>query len=182
MHLNSRRLAQAIAYVEEQMSEPLAVYLNDHLAGAQIAVHLLEAMCNQHEEENYREFAKTLLAEIQSDDDTLRKIIGAVAEEPSGIKNAAGWLLEKLTRLKLGHTRSAGLELFESLEMLSLGIAGKSSLWKALKIVTERDVRLRGYDFDTLLHRAHNQFQAVERLRVRLAPQVFSPTLESRPK
>jgi hypothetical protein len=155
------------------MPEPLAVYLKDHLGGAQVAVHLLEAMCNQHEEELYREFAKRLLPDIQSDDNTLRSMIGAIGEEPSSIKNAGGWLLEKLTRLKLGHTRSADLDMFESLEMLSLGIAGKRSLWKALQIVSREDVRLREYDFETLLRRADDQFQAVEQERLRLASHVF---------
>jgi hypothetical protein len=155
------------------MSEPLGIYLKDHLGGAQVAVHLLEAMCNQHEEELYREFASRLLPDIQSDDETLRNIIATIDDEPSGIKNAGGWLLEKLTRLKLGHTGSVGLEMFESLEMLSLGITGKRSLWKALQVVAKEDIRLREYDFETLLQRAEDQFQTVERERLRLAPQVF---------
>lgn len=162
-----------VCSVEVQMSKSLGIYLKDHLGGAQIAVQLLEAMCNRQEDERYREFAKRLLPDIQSDDNTLRSIIEAIAEEPSGIKNAGGWLLEKLTRVKLGHARSAGLELFESLEMLSLGIAGKRSLWKALQVISKEDIRLAKYDFNALLHRADDQFNAVEEERLRLAPEVF---------
>jgi hypothetical protein len=165
---------------EVQMSESLGIYLRDHLGGAQIAVQLLEAMCNRQEDERYREFAKRLLPDIQSDDNTLRSIIEAIAEEPSGIKNAGGWLLEKLTRLKLGHTRSVGLELFESLEMLSLGIAGKRSLWKALEVISKEDIRLAKFDFNTLLHRADEQYQAVEQERLRLARQVFVSEIGSK--
>jgi hypothetical protein len=161
------------------MSEPLGIYLKDHLGGAQVAVHLLEAMSNQNDEEKYREFAKRLLPDIQSDDDTLRKILGSIAEEPSHIKNAGGWLLETLARLKLGHTRSVGLEMFESLEILSLGIMGKRSLWRALAVVSKDDIRLGEYDFDTLLRRAEEQFELVEQERLRLAQQVFVCKIES---
>jgi hypothetical protein len=160
---------------EAHMSESLGIYLRDHLGGAQIAVQLLQAMCDKQEDERYRDFAKRILPEIQADDNTLRSIIEAIAEEPSSIKNAGGWLLEKLTRLKLGHTRSARLELFEALEMLSLGIAGKRSLWKALQAISKQDIRLDKYDFNTLLHRADDQFQAIDNERLRLARQVFVP-------
>lgn len=155
------------------MSEPLGVYLQDHLGGAQIAVHLLEAMCEQHEQAEYRQFAEKLLPQIQSDDKTLRNIIAAIDEEPSGAKNAGGWLLEKLTRLKLGHTRSTGLEMFESLEMLSLGIAGKRSLWIALKVLSKEDARLSEFDFDALVQRADDQSGLAEQERLRLIPQAF---------
>ena len=155
------------------MPEPLAIYLKDHLAGARVALNQLEAMCNEHEDERYREFAKRLLPDIQSDDNTLRSIVEAIDEEPSGIRNAGGWLLEKMARLKLGHTKTEGFELFESLEMLSVGIIGKRSLWKALQIVSKEDSRLLKFDFDTLLHRADDQFQSVEEERLRLVPRVF---------
>jgi hypothetical protein len=158
---------------EVDVSESLGIYLRDHLGGAQIAVQLLEAMCDKQEDERYREFAKRLLPDIESDDNTLRSILEAIDEEPSGIKNAGGWLLEKLTRLKLGHARSPGLDLFEALEMLSLGIAGKRSLWKALQVISKEDIRLGKFDFNTLLHRADEQYQAVEQERLRLARQVF---------
>ena len=155
------------------MSESLGIYLRDHLGGAQIAVQLLEGMSKHQEDARYRELAKRLLPEIQADDNTLRSITEAIGEDPSAIKNAGGWLLEKLTRLKLGHTRSAGLELFEALEMLSVGIAGKRSLWKALQVVSKEDGRLNRFDFVTLLHRADDQFQSVEEERLRIAARVL---------
>ena len=157
------------------MSVALGTYLKDHLGAAQVAIQLLEAMCDQHKEERYREFARRVLPEIQSDDETLRSIIAAIAEEPSSIKNAGGWLLEKMARLKLGHTGSSDLEMFESLEMLSLGVAGKRSLWKALQIVSPADARLGTFDFAELLHRAEDQFDTIEHERLRLARQVLTP-------
>jgi hypothetical protein len=160
------------------MSELLGTYLRDHLGGAQVAVQLLEGMCTHQKDPRYREFAKGLLPEIQADDNTLRSIIEGISEDPSAIKNAGGWLFEKLTRLKLGHTRSVGLDLFESIEMLSLGIAGKRSLWKALQVVARADRRLGKFDFESLLHRADDQFQLVEQERLQLASRVFATSNE----
>jgi hypothetical protein len=151
------------------MPEPLAIYLSDHLGGAQIAIHLLEAMRDQNDEEYYRDFAKRLLPEIKADDEALRGILASIDKKASTLKNAGGWLLEKLTRLKLGHTRSAGFQMFESIEILSLGIAGKRSLWKALQALSEIDQRLRQFDLARLLRRAEDQFEMVEHERIHLA-------------
>jgi hypothetical protein len=66
--------------------------------------------------------------------------------------------------------------------MLSLGIAGKQSLWKALRIASNEDHRLREYDFDLLLRRAEDQFELVEQERLRLVPRVFVVNSESHAK
>jgi hypothetical protein len=179
LHLKSEAASAILVWFGKvQMSESLGIYLRDHLGGAQVAVELLEGMCKHQEDARYRDLAKRLLPEIQTDDNVLRNVIQAIGEDQSEIKNAGGWLLEKLTRLKLGHTRSAGLELFEALEMLSIGIAGKRSLWKALQVVSKEDGRLNRFDFGTLLHRADDQFQSVEEERLRLAARVFARSNE----
>jgi hypothetical protein len=136
------------------MSEPLVTYLNDHLAGAQVAIHLLESMRNQNDDQEFRQFASVLLPEIQADDQTLRHIAEKIGSGPSGIKQVGGWLLEKAARLKLGHTGSRSFELFQSMELLALGVQGKLFLWGALRAALGQDARLRGYDFDSLIVRA----------------------------
>jgi hypothetical protein len=158
------------------MSEPLVIYLNDHLAGAQIAVQLLESMRNQNDDQEFRQFASVLLPEIQADDQTLRHIAEKIGSGPSGIKQVGGWLLEKAARLKLGHTGSKSFELFQSMELLALGIQGKLSLWKALRMALGQDTHLRGYDFDSLIVRAQEQYDRAEGQRLKLAQTVLSPT------
>jgi hypothetical protein len=156
------------------MSDPLATYLNDHLGGAQIALQLLEAMRDQHDEQRFRDFAEKLLPRIQADDQTLRSITEKIGSSPSTVKQAGGWLLEKASRLKLGHTGSADFEMFESLELLALGILGKLSLWKALRASAERNARLVEYDFQALIRRAEQQYDMVESQRLELARTVLS--------
>ena len=157
------------------MSEPLVTYLNDHAGGAQIAVQLLEAMRDQHDDQEFRQFASVLLPEIQADDLTLRHIAEKIGSGPNAIKQVGGWLLEKAARLKLGHTGSTSFELFESLELLALGIYGKLSLWKALQAASSSDARLHEYDFETLVGRAQQQYDDVESKRLNLARTVLSP-------
>lgn len=157
------------------MTEALATYLNDHLGGAEIAVQVLETMCEQHEDAKFREFAAALLPEIQKDDEVLRSIAKKIGHGPSAIKQAGGWFLEKLARLKLGHGGSADFEMFESLELLSVGIQGKLCLWKALDSASRLDARLRAYDFETLISRAVQQYEQVEAERLNLAQKVFVP-------
>jgi len=157
------------------MSEPLVTYLNDHLGGAKIAVQLLEAMRDQHDDERFRQFASMMLPEIQADDHTLRSIAESIGTGPSIVKEAGGWLFEKFARVKLGHTGSTGFRMFESLELLSLGIQGKLCLWKALQAASHEDSRLRAYAFDDLLSRAQQQYEKVETQRLDLAQSVVSP-------
>jgi hypothetical protein len=158
------------------MSDPLVAYLNDHLAGAEIAVQVLEAMRDQHDDPRFREFAGVLLPEIQADDAKLRSIAEKIGPGPSAIKQAGGWLLEKLARFKLGHTGSSNFEMFESLELLAVGIHGKQCLWKALQVASGLDSRLREYDFEALVSRAQQQYEKVESERLNLAQTVLSPS------
>jgi len=162
------------------MADPLATYINDHLGGAQIALQVLESMRDQHDDQQFRDFADALLPEIQYDDQTLRTISETIGPGPSAAKQVGGWLLEKLARLKLGHTGSTDLKMFESIELLVLGIHGKLCLWKALEVASKQDSRLAAYDFKVLIDRARQQYDKVERHRLILARTVLLPAAEER--
>jgi hypothetical protein len=160
------------------MSEPLITYLHDHLGGAQLAIQLLEGMRDQHDDPTFRDLTSALLPEIQADDAMLRSIAEKIGASPSVIKQAGGWLVEKFARVKLGHTGSTNFEMFESLELLALGIHGKLILWKALRAASELDSRLRQFDFEELVSRAQQQYDKVETHRLNLAETVLSSPAE----
>jgi hypothetical protein len=155
------------------MAEALATYVNDHLGGAQVALQILEAMRDDHDNPFFREFASNLLPEIRADDRTLQTIAEKIGSGPSALKQTGGWLLEKAARLKLGHTGSTDFEMFESLELLALGIQGKICLWKALSENSIVDSRLREYRFEALIDRAQQQYEQVEAARLNLARTVL---------
>jgi hypothetical protein len=158
------------------MSEPLVTYVNDHLGGARIALQLLEAMRDQHDDQRFRDFGAALLPEIQADDRTLRSIAEKIGSGPSAVKEVGGWLLEKASRVKLGHTGSKGFAMFESIELLVIGIHGKLCLWKALQVASRHDSRLHEFDFEELIGRAQQQYDKVEAERLNLAQTALLPT------
>lgn len=160
------------------MSDPLAVYLHDHLAGSRMAVDVLGNMRDQHDGEPLGRFAAALIEQIEEDRKTLREIlerVGAPRSDP--LKEAMAWLAEKLTRAKLRRRAGRGVGMLEALETVSLGILGKRALWRALAAVEPGEPRLRGLDFERLIGRAEAQHADVEDRRMEAARSV----LPSRP-
>ena len=151
------------------MSDPLATYVHDHLAGAVVAINLLETMREQYAGEPLGRFAAELLVEVEADQAVLQGLAGRVGAEPSLLKEAVGWLGEKASRLKLGRRGAGEFGTFEALEALALGILGKLGLWRALGLVAATDGRLHGVDFEQLAARAQAQHARVEAHRLEMA-------------
>src|ERR1700749_3020102 len=63
----------------------------------------------------------------------------------------------------------AGLGRLEELEMLSLGVSGKLSLWQSLG----ETQRVGGVDFAALAERARSQWRRLETLRRQAAAEAF---------
>jgi hypothetical protein len=155
------------------MSQALATYLHDHLAGSHFAIDLVEHLRDQHAGEPLGYFATTLLVDIQEDQKVLQSVIDRVGKDVPVLKEATAWLSEKFSQLKLRRGAADGLGAVEALETLALGILGKRSLWRALKVVGETDVNLREIDFDHLIERAESQHNSVEEQRLQEARVVF---------
>ena len=84
------------------MGDPLTIYLHDHLAGSVAGVHLVEGLRDQHAGQPLSRFAAELLAEIQLDQQTLEELAEAVGAGGNPLKDAAAWVGEKVSALKLG--------------------------------------------------------------------------------
>jgi hypothetical protein len=151
------------------MSDPLATYLHDHLAGAKVAVDLLEAMRDRLKNDPLSDFAAHLLTDVQADRDTLQRLAEKVGSRSNALKELTGWLAEKVTRLKLGQGSGEAFGTFEALEFLALGVRGKMGLWQALDVAASYSPRLSGYDFKQLAARAETQYQQVEQHRLKAA-------------
>lgn len=156
------------------MNDPLVTYLEDHKAGAGLAIDLLQAMRAQRDDESLSQFAESILLEVETDEKTLQNLAKAIGTGSNVLKEAAAWVGEKASRVKLGAGSSGDFETFEALEFLSLGIQGKLSLWHALQVVAQSDSRLNGLDFDRLIARAETQYAKVEERRLALAKTALS--------
>lgn len=155
------------------MSEALATYLHDHLAGSTFGIDLIKSLRDQYSGEPLGNFAEDLLAEIEEDREILKSIIDEVGKGSLDLKEAAAWMAEKVSRFKLQRDHPGGLGTFEALETLGLGILGKLSLWRALRVIGEIDPRVQGHDFEQLAARAQAQHARVEEFRLQVARTAF---------
>ena len=156
------------------MSEPLTVYLHDHLAGSNFAVELLKDWQGSQADEPLGMLAAQLGREIEADQTELRRIIDCLGGEPSPMKETFGWLAEKAARFKLRHKEKSALGVFEGLEILALGILGKLSLWDALAELAPAEPRLQPFDFNRLAARAKDQHARVESHRRGMTKALFA--------
>jgi hypothetical protein len=149
-------------------SEPLGIYLNDHLAGAATGTELAKKISEENVGTRYGSFLAELATEIERDRATLAELMEALNIERSGIKQAAGWISEKLTRVKLDERLigSADLKRLLEFETLSLGIEGKQAMWRSLRQVSDRYPELAATDFDALIKRAEGQRSRLEEHRL----------------
>ena len=90
------------------MSDPLAIYLHDHLAGSSFAVELLKSLEQKYHGQTLADFARVLETEVTADQETLQKIIDNVGRVHLDLKEAVGWFTEKAAKLKLGEDRASG--------------------------------------------------------------------------
>jgi len=149
--------------------EHLEIYLNDHLAGAVMALELLEDL--EREGTGITKSLAELRADIEADRTELLALMHRLGIDESRTRKASGWLTEMAARIKMrvDDKASGSLRLLESLEVIALGIHGKLALWLALSAVSEIASELRGVDYERLAKRAQEQRQRVEVLRLNAA-------------
>jgi hypothetical protein len=157
------------------VNESLATYLNDHLAGSVVALELLDHLERDGAGTGQASILAGVHADIEADRQELEAFMAQLGITVSAPRKAAGWLVEKLSEIKL-HLDDAGngaLRRLEALETVSLGIAGKEALWHALAAAAEDAPDLNGLDYARLARRAESQRAVVESLRLRAAKEAF---------
>jgi hypothetical protein len=147
----------------------LAIYLNDHLAGSTVGIKLARRACASNQGTPLGEYLERLASEIESDRQTLERLMAELGIRPNRLKTIGAWAAEKLGRLKLNGqlTGYSPLSRFLELESLYLGITGKRELWRALRRTFGSD--LPGFDFEGLGRRAERQAAEVEEHRLEAA-------------
>jgi hypothetical protein len=157
-------------------NELLGVYLNDHLAGSAAGIELATKLRDNHQGTELGNLMAALHRDISQDRDALEELMRHLEVERHPVKEAAGWALEKLSRLRLNPalTGSADLTRLLETEALSLGIEGKLLIWLALKEAAAGDRRLAGTDFDRLIERARGQRRTLEPHRLAAAVESFT--------
>jgi hypothetical protein len=153
----------------------LAIYLNDHLAGATAGLELVRRAAGGNRGTALGETLEQLAVEIAEDRDSLQRVMSELDVGQDRIKVAAGWTAEKFGRLKLNGqlTGHSPLSRLIELEGLHLGIIGKLELWRMLKVNAES--RLGSVDLDGLIKRAESQRRRLAPHRKAAATEAISP-------
>jgi hypothetical protein len=143
-------------------TEPLTIYLNDHLAGATAGVELVRRAASENAGNDFGAALQELAGEIADDRQELISIITALGYPTDRVKIALGWTAEKVGRLKPnGKLRGySPLGRMLELEGLLAGIRAKQALWRALL----RTGKAEPARLEALLARAEKQAEVVERL------------------
>jgi hypothetical protein len=152
-------------------TELLGTYLNDHFAGAAAGSELARKMSEDNTGTPLGNYLAELAQDIEEDRRTLENLMEHLGIERSPAKEAAGWVFEKLSRLKLSDTLtgSSDLKLLLQFESLSLGVEGKLAMWRALQQVSDRIPELAGADLAGLAKRAEDQRATIEEHRLAAA-------------
>lgn len=152
------------------MGELLAIYLNDHLAGATLGVELARRLRGSNEDDPAFGPALTeVCVEIEADRETLKAVMERLGVGQSKLKPLAAVLGERLGRLKL-NGRLCGyspLSRLDELELLQIGVVGKRRLWRALEHTHAGD--LPDFDLGALAERATEQLRRLEALHLKAA-------------
>jgi hypothetical protein len=151
--------------------EALTAYLTDHRAGAAAGGELAGRLRDKHRGTAEAPFFSGLAKAIDEDRATLDGLIEQLGLARSRVKETAGWMLERVSRLKLNDRLTGSPQLTTLLqeEALSLGIEGKLALWKSLKAVADDEPALAATNFDELVERAQEQLDGLETRRLAAA-------------
>jgi hypothetical protein len=154
----------------------LAIYLNDHLAGATVGVELARRLRSSNADDPaMADPLGEVCSEIETDRATLEHVMERLGVRRRRVKAAGAWTAEKLGRLKLNGqlTGYSPLSRLVELELLYIGITGKLRLWKALEHSLGDS---RGeFAFLQLGKRAARQRETVEELHLAAASRAFAP-------
>jgi hypothetical protein len=151
--------------MSQDPSRYLAIYLNDHLAGAAVGVGVAGRLrdSNRGDSELGEPLAR-ICAEVEADRATLEDLMEQLGIRQGRVKPALASAGEKLGRLKPNGqlTGYSPLSRLLELELILVGVSGKLQLWRAL----ERTLGAgpEGFDLAELAERAARQRVSLEDL------------------
>ncbi|WP_326807900.1 hypothetical protein OHB04_19395 [Streptomyces sp. NBC_01775] len=157
-------------------ADKLAIYLNDHLAGATFGVGLARRIARRQRDAAPGADLERLAAQVTEDRRALLAIMDELGVPARRYKIYGGWAAERLGRLKPNGAlyRRSGLSTLIELEAMRVGVEGKALGWRTLLMVAQREGGLDEERVRALLDRALGQIETLETLRLAAAAANFS--------
>ena len=143
----------------ELSRELLPIYLNDHLAAAPAGVDLAKRAAAQNAGSEFGEFLGELAPQVAEDRAQLEDVMARLGVSRDQLKVGAGWLAEKLGRMKLNGRllEYSPLSRVIEFEGLTAGVNAKLMLWRTLAELVPDEPRIADIDFGALAERAGRQ-------------------------
>jgi hypothetical protein len=161
------------------VSDALGAYLNDHLAGAAAGIQLAERISKGTSDQRLSSLLDRFVKEFREDYGVVERVMEAHGVTKDRAKQAVALAGEWFARLKhvtpVLRSGSETLVALEDVEVLSLGIEGRTLLLRALQQIASVSA-LEGVDLATLEERARRQREELEPFRLRLVAAAASPT------
>jgi hypothetical protein len=156
-------------------SQRLAIYLSDHRAGSATGVTLARRAASNNRDNDFGPVLSRIASDIAEDIRSLEDLMDRLGASRDRIKETIAVSAEKIGRLKLNGQLLgySPLSRLVEVETLSLGVAGKLALWRAVQEVFAGDPRLTGWDVERLISRATEQRESLEECRLRAAAIAF---------
>jgi hypothetical protein len=156
------------------MNKGLQNYLNDHLAGSQGALKLVEHLIDTTKGEPGNGFFKGLKRTIKSDQQQLTEMMEVAGVKKRRLVKIAGNVAGGASRMRWRWEKDSTSN-FEALEMLALGIQAKRLLWRILDEVSHHFPEWAKFNFIQLEKDALVQREAVESLRRESGREALAP-------
>jgi hypothetical protein len=155
----------------------IGIYLNDHLAGATGGLELVRRTAGATKGTALGRAVAVLAGEIADDRKSLLDLMRALDVPVRAYKVAIGWFGEKAGRLKLnGRVLSRSpLSTLVELELLRIGVEGKTHGWQVLRLLADVDDRLDAAQLDELIARARRQADRLTSLHADAAEALTRP-------
>ena len=149
--------------------EALAIYLQDHHAGAQAGIALARRAAGNNDAPEL----ERIVRDIEEDERVLLRVMAAVGARPSTVKAIAAKVAERLGRLKLNGQllRRSPLSPVIELELLLSGVKSKKHVWLLLRDATDLD--LDDVDLDRMIARVDEQVDRLDALWREAAREAF---------
>lgn len=153
--------------------QALAIYLREHLSGADGAIHLVARLEAAFDGRPDGALFASLHQQLLEDRAVVTTLLQELGMSALSIKRLAGHVAGNVVALAANGARG-DLFLFRAIEALSIGVQGKRCLWRSLQAL-EPELRAPGrLRFADLEARAIEQWDAIERFRQSLAFETFS--------
>ncbi|MCW2695996.1 MAG: uncharacterized protein JWR62_1081 [Modestobacter sp.] len=153
----------------------LAVYCNDHVAAATGGIELVARMIGAHRGTRYEAELRQLLGELREEKAALSSTMAALEFPVRQYKQAAAWVAEKASRVKLNGSllsRSPLSSLVE-FEFLASAVRGKRSGFETMRIAADVEPRIDAALFDRLIEQANRQYEWATDARREIAAELF---------